>query len=488
MKKPALPPKYKQAFMHAGVGIWEFDVQTQRFCWDDGCKQLFETDMDSCTLEEWYQFIYTEDQKDMQEFVSDALSEKVEVEKFFKVKTSKNTTKYLRSSAFKVKDKDGQLLSFVGVSWDVTNESVLQNELVKEKKFTELILNSIPDPIFVKNQNHQWIYANTEFEKLLGYKKSEFILKSDHDFFEKAHADVYWKKDNEVFKSGRSNENEEKIVDSFGETRDILTKKTPIELGNDEKLLVGVIRDITAMKEIQNSLIEKSKMASLGEMAAGIGHEINNPLTIIQGKAQLLQEKLSRPGFSVEKLRKDLELIEQNCARIDRIIKSLRSVARKSDLDPFEAVSLLSVIDEAFEISKQRFRRSKLSLCIIKERGVDYHLKTMVRPSEIVQVLVNLLNNAYDAIQHQPRGWARLIMSADEKFLQVEVIDSGPEIQPEVALRMMEPFFTTKSTGKGTGLGLSVSKQIIENHSGELFFDKEHPNTRFVFRLPRSAD
>lgn len=488
MKDQALPPKYRQAFLHAGVGIWEFDVQTQRFFWDDGCKQLFETDMDSCTLEEWYQFIYTEDQQDMQAFVSDALSEKIEVEKFFKVKTSKNTTKYVRSSAFKVKDKDGQLLSFVGISWDVTNESILQNELLKEKKFTELILNSIPDPIFVKNQNHQWIYANTEFEKLLGLKKSEFILKSDYDFFEKEHAEVYWNKDNEVFKSGKSNENEEKVVDSHGETRDILTKKTPIELGNDEMLLVGVIRDITEMKAIQSSLIEKSKMASLGEMAAGIGHEINNPLTIIQGKAQLLQEKLSRPGFSVEKLKKDLELIEQNCARIDRIIKSLRSVARKSDLDPYEAVSLLRIIDEAFEISKQRFRVSKLSLSVIKSEGVSYDLKTMVRPSEIVQVLVNLLNNAYDAIQHQPRGWARLIMSVDKSYLQVEVIDSGPEIKPEVAKRMMEPFFTTKSTGKGTGLGLSVSKQIIENHSGELFFDRTHSNTRFVFRLPQLSD
>jgi C4-dicarboxylate-specific signal transduction histidine kinase len=115
----------------------------------------------------------------------------------------------------------------------------------------------------------------------------------------------------------------------------------------------------------------------------------------------------------------------------------------------------------------------------------DLEKENQARPSEIVQVLVNLLNNSYDAIESQPRGWARISLTLAAHDFHIEVTDSGAEIELEVAQKMMEPFFTTKMTGKGTGLGLSVSKQIIQSHNGELFYDPTSENTRFVFTLPK---
>lgn len=111
--------------------------------------------------------------------------------------------------------------------------------------------------------------------------------------------------------------------------------------------------------------------------------------------------------------------------------------------------------------------------------------RTRARQTEIVQVLVNLLNNAFDAIQGQSQGWARIgIISEDGHFL-IEVVDSGLKISREVAEHMMEPFFATKLMGQGTGLGLSVSRQFIENHQSQLVYDFGYSNTRFYFKLVR---
>lgn len=479
--------KYQNALLNAGIGLWELDLESKILKWDEGYGELYEIDkgIQQYTQAEWINVIYPEDRDMIFNHIQEALLGKNEINAVFRILTQKTRKiKYIKTCAYKV-TKGGGIVALVGLNWDITNESLLQMDLLKEKKFSENILNAIPDPIFVKNEKHEVIYANTEYEKFVGMPKERFLGKDDYDFFPEEVADFFWDKNEEVFTSNHPTENEEKVSDSRGRPRDVLTKKTPLIAANNEKILVGVIRDITELKNMQNSLIEQSKMASLGEMAAEIAHEINNPLMIAQGKTQLLIDKLTKPNMDMAAFKKDLEAIETNCMRIDKIIKSLKSVSRKADRDPYEEVSVLKLIDEAFEISKERFRKKKLNLFVITDEFIDYTYTTRARPSEIVQVLVNLLNNAYDAIESQPRGWARISLTVPKNHFQIEVTDSGNEIEPEVAQRMMEPFFTTKMTGKGTGLGLSVSKQIIHSHKGDLFYDPTSANTRFVFTLPK---
>ncbi|MEQ1723029.1 MAG: ATP-binding protein [Pseudobdellovibrio sp.] len=479
--------KYKTALKNASMGVWQFDVLTNTFTWDVGLNELFEwedKEKFGCSLEEWYELIHTEDRENMRVYIAEVLNGTVDVNTFLRIKTKSNKTKFIRACAYKVLN-EGVIDHFVGVTWDVTNESVLRTDLLREKNFSENILDAIPDPIFVKNSNHEIIYANQEYAKFVGMPKESFLGKDDYAFFPKEVADFFWHKNENVFQGDHSIETEEQVSDYRGKPRDVLTKKTPLNNSKNEKVLVGVIRDITELKRMQSSLIEKSKMASLGEMAAEIAHEINNPLMIVQGKTQLLIEKMSKqPELAAYK--KDLVSIETNCLRIDKIIKSLKSVSRKADRDPYEDVSVLKLIDEAFEISKERFRKRKLNLFVITDEFIDYTYTIKARPSEIVQVLVNLLNNSYDAVEAQPRGWARVSLTVTGNTFQVEVTDSGAEIEPEIAQKMMEPFFTTKMTGKGTGLGLSVSKQIIQSHNGELFYDSKSDNTRFVFTLPKT--
>ncbi len=243
--------------------------------------------------------------------------------------------------------------------------------------------------------------------------------------------------------------------------------------------------DLRKLIKIQNSLIGQSKMAALGEMAAEIAHEINNPLAIIQGKSQLMLERMSAGAIDKEKLARDLELIERNSLRIQKIINSSKALARKSEKDPYEHVSILKIVEESYEICKERFLKQQYQLSIEIQNPVDHTDLIEARSAEIIQVLVNLLNNSFDAIKTSKTGWTKLILSKRQDNYQVEVIDSGNKIPKDIADKMMAPFFTTKPTGHGTGLGLSLSKQIADAHGGEFYYDPKASNTRFVLSLKK---
>lgn len=484
--------KYQEALVHAGMGFWEVDIATKYVTWDEGHRVLYEKGEGQYQgrLDDFWEITHEDDRDNLKNFFTQILTENIDINFLFRIYSKKQDIKYIRVSGYRVK-KNGQLTSLIGISSDVTSKSLLQMELKKAKEFTDNILNAIPDPIFVKNDRHEIIYANSEYENLIGKKKDVFIGKNDFAYLPKEVADICWQADSKVFQENAASESEEVFVDTLRRARNILTKKTPLNLrtttnlDSEEKILVGVIRDITHLKDVQHKLIEQSKMASLGEMAAEIAHEINNPLMIIQGKAQLLQAKIDTKQISWDTCQKDLRQIETNCIRIDKIIKSLKSLARKVDHDPFENISIRKIIDDAFEISKERFKTNKFDLFVFTEDGIDYSYLTRARVAEIVQVLVSLLNNSYDAIQNQEQGWARLSLSHSVDTFHIEVTDSGAEITTEVAKKMMEPFFTTKPTGKGVGLGLSIAKQVIQNHNGELYYDRKDNNTRFTFTLPR---
>lgn len=478
--------KYQKTLLEAEIGYWELDLATMTLTWDEGYRRLFEKE------EGLYQSFLSADFNEIHEdyrpkliaYFNQVLTDDSKISANYRIRSKKQDIKYVRLSATRNR-VDGKLVSISGVCWDFTSETLLQRELLSAKEFTENILKAIPDIIFVKNRKLEIVYVNEKYEKFAGKSRDQLLGKTDYEIFPQAMADLFRKQDNEIFAQNVSCDYEVTVIDSKGISHEVHTKKTLIEMPDEETLLLGIVHDITELKAIQKSLVKQSKMASLGEMAAEIAHEVNNPLMIIQGKSQILLGKIKSQKFELGSCQKDLEQIESNCARIDKIIKSLKSVTRKADLDPFENVSMLSLIDEAFRISFVRFSKKNLSLIISCDTHIDVNSRISGRPSEIVQVLVNLLNNSYDAIQDQETGWAKINITSKKSFYLIEITDSGSEIKPDVAQKMMEPFFTTKSSGKGTGLGLSVSKQIIRNHGGELYYDPARPHTCFVFTIPK---
>jgi PAS domain S-box-containing protein len=261
-------------------------------------------------------------------------------------------------------------------------------------------------------------------------------------------------------------------------------------------LTMGVIEDITEAKnaeaklrEQQAAIAQSSKMSALGELASGIAHEINNPLNVIQFRAQMIKQaaqKLGKgDGEGATTIVEHAENIERNVQRITSIVRGLRAFARKADQDPFEIVPVRRLLDEALELCQDKFRFANVDLKVVRP---EEDLDVECRPTQLLQVLVNLLNNAFDAVTERPKDekrWVRLEAVARGSAVEFAVTDSGPGIPEKVAEQIFTQFFTTKPAGKGTGLGLSISRKILDAHRGILKLDKDAPNTRFLVGLPR---
>lgn len=236
------------------------------------------------------------------------------------------------------------------------------------------------------------------------------------------------------------------------------------------------------MAEARAKMVSSAKMAALGEMSGGIAHEINNPLTVIQARAFQLQQMVDSGKMGPAKVKQAAESISRTADKIARIIKSLRSFAREGTYDPFEVVPVKQIIEETLEFCRTRFYNHGVE---VEVSPIDPDLEIECRLIQIEQVLLNLLNNSFDAIQDLENRWIQISVKEDVDCIEVSVSDSGPGIPEEVADQIMLPFFTTKEVGKGTGLGLSISAGIVKSHKGELTLKRGAPNTTFVIKLPR---
>lgn len=246
---------------------------------------------------------------------------------------------------------------------------------------------------------------------------------------------------------------------------------------------ISIRYDVTAQKMKEQKMLQSAKMAALGEMAAGIAHEINNPLAIVRGKSLQMYRDLKNGDFNKEEFLLEFEKIEKTTMRITNIIKSLRTFSRNGQRDPLLRHNLLQIINDTLELCKNRF----------KDHGIELRVEctpnTSVecRPAQISQIILNLLNNAYDAVDILPNKWIELAVQTKETTVEISIKDSGKGISPEVVKKLMQPFFTTKEVGKGTGLGLSISKGLAADNLGTLRYDSDSANTRFILELPLSS-
>lgn len=267
-------------------------------------------------------------------------------------------------------------------------------------------------------------------------------------------------------------------------------------------LLLGVVTSmITSIKEraeelaIQNEAeaskqrainIQASRLAGLGEMAAGLAHEVNNPLAIIQGKSQQLLRLSKTKHANDSELSESVQSIISNTQRIAKIIKGLRTFARDGESDPFVATNIASVIEDTVNLCQSRFKNHEIDFRTPNLSELDsMNLYINCRPTQIGQILLNLLNNSFDAVENKINPWIELKIESSQKFVSIYVVDSGNGIEKDLQDKIMQPFFTTKEVGKGTGLGLSIAQGIVQAHKGIIKIDNTHKNTCFVIQLPR---
>ncbi|MGZ3655011.1 MAG: sensor histidine kinase [Bdellovibrionota bacterium] len=230
--------------------------------------------------------------------------------------------------------------------------------------------------------------------------------------------------------------------------------------------------------------VSSARLVALGEMCAGISHEINNPLAVIRMSGQQLQASLPEHDLPAEFLafaEENCERIERTCIRIGSIIKGLRIFARDDTREPMAPASLQQVVKDALELSMARLQYKSVTLRLNLEIQED---TVLCRSVQLSQVVLNLVNNALDAIEATRDPWISIDLFRKNDTFELWVTDSGPGIPPQLQNRIMEPFFTTKPVGQGTGIGLSIASGIMQSHGGLLKIDQTCPNTRFVMTLP----
>lgn len=236
------------------------------------------------------------------------------------------------------------------------------------------------------------------------------------------------------------------------------------------------------LRKTQAELVQASKMASLGEMAGGIAHEINNPLAIIRGRSELIERLMRKDVVERETVKKMIANIIKTTDRIATIIRGLKSFAYGGGDTEFLSSTLGTVVDDTLALCREHFKVRGIEL---RRNEVSDELRVECQPVQISQVLLNLLNNASDAVEELEEKWVGLHVEESEESVRITVSDSGSGVPKALRSKLMDPFFTTKDIGKGTGLGLSISKGIIDSHNGKLYLDETSKNTCFVIELPK---
>lgn len=225
--------------------------------------------------------------------------------------------------------------------------------------------------------------------------------------------------------------------------------------------------------------MHSARLASLGEMAGGIAHEINNPLAIIDGQIGILLREDYTP--SEEEVNKRLKTIESMIKRISSIVAGLKFFSRDGSKDSFEQVNIVDVINDTLSLCQEKLKSKG-----VKVTFSPYSEAILVKAKavQISQVFLNFLNNAYDATEHSMEPFIRISVDNIDDHIVIKFANNGPKIPEEIREKIMQPFFTTKEIGKGTGLGLSIFVGIVENHSGKIVVESDDSLTCFSVVLP----
>lgn len=232
--------------------------------------------------------------------------------------------------------------------------------------------------------------------------------------------------------------------------------------------------------EMKAKLAHSAKMVALGEMAEGIAHEINNPLMI-------MSLMLDKARFSVEdrdydSLKNQLERAQNSSKRMSRIVKGLLEFSSEDEKEDFTLITAQNLIENTLELCSEKIKKYFIELEIVMpDRSVNF----IGQKSQLSQAILNLINNAFDAVSTADRKWIKIELQEFGDKIRIAVSDSGPGFTEDAKARMFQPFFTTKDVGKGTGLGLSVAHGIIERHKGEIILESDSDPTRISLIIPK---
>ncbi len=385
-------------------------------------------------------------------------------------------------------DDDGEVAYIIESIRDVTKFKSLEKELTGIKEFVERVVQSSVSAIVAADRNGKIILMNQAAEELFGYTTWDILnKKTAEDLYPKGKAKEIMSKlrDEKNGGKGKLPSTNISILNSDGEEIPVeITAAIIYNEHNREIATMGIYNDLRErlaveekLRKAQDRLIQSEKLASIGQLAAGVAHEINNPLTGILFYANLMLEKMNENDPD----REGMTYIIEDVNRCKNIVKNLLAYSRQASSD-----KRVVQINELVEQSLMLIRDQKLfrNIKIVKEMG-DEVMMTEIDINHLNQAIINLVMNAVAAMGNKGVLTFRTYRNKAEKKIFLEIADTGHGIPDEIISKIFDPFFTTKEPGKGTGLGLSTAYGIVKENGGGVRIKETSPEgTTFLVELP----
>jgi len=367
---------------------------------------------------------------------------------------------------------------------DVTGRKKTEEALRMSEERYRTILEDMEKGYYETDLSGNVTFANDSICRVLGYSSKQMIGTNYRKYaYDEENVRKMYKYTNVVYKTGRPakwfsleyrTKNGEKrfmevsIAPKFDEHREMVGFR-------------GIINDVTERKAIEQQALVTNKLASIGELASGVAHELNNPLTTVMGYAQLLVDSKDVPGH----VKSDLDKIYQESQRAAKIVQNLLSFARRRKPEK-TYFDINDLVQKTLDLRSYELKVNNISVRInieldMPEIKADYH--------QIQQVILNMLINAEQALTEMRRqGKITITTSTVKDRIIINIVDNGPGIPKNNIDRIFDPFFTTKEAGKGTGLGLSVCRGIVTAHGGKMYVESERgKGAAFTIELPISV-
>lgn len=411
--------------------------------------------------------------KKVQEIVTDRTERKLLVEEVerqpsphgreISVQRKDGSRIFCLNTATAVRDTSGRVIRYQGSVLDVTARRQIERQLHKEQEFARRLVDNFPDLILVVDTNSRYTFVSPRCKEVLGYELSET---EEMEFGGRTHSEdlptllgLF-----QDILAARTNFGslEVRVRHKLGDWRRIRFNLSP--LADETGKIEGVVlsgRDVTELKRLEEQLIQAEKLAAMGQMLAGVAHELNNPLTAILGVTELLRESPPDPEVS----KRQLELTHRQARRAARIVQNLLEFSRPASPQK-KPVDLNSIVDRTLQLHEHSLRRNNIEVDFRPQPDLP---GVVGDANQLIQVFLNLITNAEQAIREvRESGRIQIRFVRVGNRISIAFQDDGVGVRPESVPRLFDPFYTTKRPGGGTGLGLSICLSIIREHGGTI--------------------
>lgn len=465
----------------ADLALWEWDIGSDRLTWTDNVDALigYERGHIEHTIQAWNELIHADDRAMVWEHLEKHLNEGSPYDVHYRIKRKDGRYHWWRDTGQCLRDKSGKAYLMSGACMDISKQKHAEDDLREQIRFLQVLIDSIPAPVFFKDTEGRYLGCNKALEDMLGVPRDRILGKTMYDFAPKFLADLHLRSDLDLFSQGGFQAYESIAFNEKGEKRQIVVTKATFDDRHGKLAgLIGTIFDMTDTKRLEARVRQTQKLEAIGTLAGGIAHDFNNMLGAISGYTELSLEQV--PADS--KVKGYLMQIFKATRRAVDLVSQILDFSRQKEQER-RPLRVGPLVKEATKLL-----RATIPKTIDIRTNITTEVDTVLAdPSQIHQLLTNLCTNAYQAMKSDTGlldiTLSNVSINTDAKapsslwkpgpYLKLSVRDTGQGIEPDHIERIFDPFFTTQGLGEAPGLGLSVVHGIVKNHGGEITVESQ---------------